>query len=403
MGIRDKLKIYEKRSGDEKRREPSGALNALGGEKIVIDGKEIWRFVHPYPLSRLRTSPGGDEFAGPIAPFLKYNRLPLDLSIHNLIFLDLETTALSTGAGSYAFLFGAGRLAKDEFVVEQYFMHDYSAEEPILHCILPYFRNAQAVVTYNGKTFDMPLLKNRYRMNRVPGFPVDIPVIDLIYPCRRLFKNVYENCALKTIEESLLGIRREDDIPGWLIPEVFFSFQKYGETDRLAVVLEHNSLDIKALFVLLYALNGIYRDVEKDAMDTLDRNVAINLAHHLYAFDIGIFIDMVMSLGPDALRERLLFKKFSSALKRSGRLQEAVDFWKGDGSIYSLEELAKHYEHREKDFSRAFDFCARAAELIDEGKFAPRGETLPAERLQFHRGRFSHRMGRLIRKKTQNR
>jgi uncharacterized protein YprB with RNaseH-like and TPR domain len=398
MNLRDKLKLYERRGDDAGKQDFAAALLALGGEKIPSGGKEIWRFTARYPLSSMNITPADTQCAGALEAFYRFNRLSIAAGFSDMVFLDLETTSLSTGTGNYAFLAGIGRLEGGDFVVEQLFMHDYSVEGTILRHMLPRFQEAGAVVTYNGKTFDIPLLKNRYRINRVPGYPMGLAVIDLIHPCRRLFKKIYESCSLKSIEENLLGVYRHDDIPGWLIPEVFFSFQKHGETDRLGPVLEHNRLDIKALFILLYSLAGIYRRLGERDLTGFDAKLLINLAHSVFGSDLELFIEIVKSLEPCALHDRILFKKYSAALKRSARIEEAKAFWKSDGSIFSLEELAKYAEHREKNFRLALEYCARAVELIGESIFSPRREAMDADRSRFFGDRFAYRMNRLVRR-----
>lgn len=396
MNLRDRMNIYRKR-------EPTGRLapslpGLPGAEKIDYRGRTLLRFsisleegdpLFPSP------PPGIDEG---LAPYRKFNRIGAEAAIRNLLFLDLETTSLSTGAGNVPFLIGLGAYRDRAFTVEQYFLDDYSEEGALLEYLLPRFREAGALVTYNGKTFDVPLLKSRYRMNRVPSFPVDIPVIDLFHPCRRIFKSLYDNCSLKTIEEKFLGITRGEDIPGWLIPDVFFRFQKYGETDRLPLVIEHNRRDVASMFSLLFMLNEIYRLVESRDHHLLHRRALANLANHAYVVDLEAFLDLIRYMGDEVFHNRSLFKKFSTALKRTGRLTEAVAFWKKIDSVYSLEELAKHHEHREREFGCALEECSRAVALLEQGLFSPAGDSLDKGVVEFYRTRYDKRMERLLRK-----
>jgi hypothetical protein len=244
----------------------------------------------------------------------------------------------------------------------------------------------------------MPLIKNRYRINRVQQFPLDIAAVDLLYSCRRIFKSLYENCTLKTMEERVLGVIRRDDIPGWLIPEVFFSYQRYGETERIPVVIEHNRRDIESMFMLFFVLNRIYTAIEKRDYESFHSSALINIANYLYKIDMDSFLDLIGYLGNEAFKERSLFKKYSTALKRTERFDEALSLWESEKSIFSLEELAKHYEHRKREFEQSLVYCDSAVKLLKRGLFSFRGERLESGAVDFYTVRFLKRIERLNRK-----
>jgi uncharacterized protein len=253
-------------------------------------------------------------------------------------------------------------------------------------------------VTFNGKSFDVPLLKNRYRLNRVPGYPIDTPVIDLLFSSRRIFKSIYASCSLKSMEEKLLGITRTDDIPGWMIPDVFFEFQRNGVIDRIPAVLEHNRIDVSSMAHLLLAINDIYRVVADKSFAALETRALMNIAHGLFKIDRALFIDLVDFLGHDVFDDRRLFKKFSAALKRVGRHDRAIELWTAESSVYSLEELAKNAEHREGDYERALAFCRTAGELIAAGVLRKDGPAAAEGIIAWYRTRFDKRKDRIKRK-----
>ena len=399
MNLRDKLNIYGKKAGAGRSEDHGGFFLEAGARPVEYRGARLWRFEHAGPLQIPEKGPvPAGEIPG-LAHFFRGHGAERGLALEDLLFLDLETTSLATGTGTYAFLIGVGAARGGEFRVEQFFMDDYAAEGAILEYVLPRFQGARAAVTFNGKAFDMPLLKNRYRINRVPHFPVDMPVIDLLHPARRLYRNMFEDCSLRTLEEMLLGVRRPNDIPGWLIPEAYFSFQRRGETGRIPDIVEHNRLDITSLLALLFAISDVYRHVEGRSYEGLDRRVLLNCAPHLYGRDIELFLHLLDFLGREALKGRSLFKKYSTALKRTGRLDKALAFWRDEGSVFSLEELAKHFEHRERDAASALRHCREAQDLLDRGLFSPRGDRLEPERLALHRERFRKRLARLERKR----
>ncbi len=393
MGIRDKLKIYEKGSDPLPRRD--SPLSTIGAEPIPFRDGVLWRFVSRFPLEDITHELNIPCEALTLKFFLTYQKLSQNIRLENILFLDLETTSLSTGTGNYPFLIGIGHIQDNTFCVEQFFMEDYSSEPLILQHIQPRLEAAEAITTFNGKTFDIPLLKTRYRINRVPGFPLDKASIDLIHPCRRIFKSLYENCALKTLEENVLGFLRQGDIPGWLIPEVFFSYQKHGETSRIRDVVSHNALDILSMLKLLMILELIYGHIERGNFNQMHTRALINMAHHLYKINPTVFLDLVRFLGSDVFQERSLFKKFSNTLKRGGYIDEAMDFWRKDESLYSLEELAKHAEHRERDFIKALSICEQAMTLIEKENLSTDTRSPERDRDEHEKSRWLYRVNRL--------
>ncbi len=393
--LRDRLNIYKHKKEDREdtpRPSPAG----FGAEKINEGEAALWRIASTYDLSgpaeRLGILSTSD-----IAAFARHNGMGPGVGFDDLLFVDLETTSLSTAAGSYAFLFGVGTARGKDLFIEQYFMSDYAEEAEILRKLAPLFQKRTAV-TYNGKSFDIPLLKTRYRINRVPGFPVDKKTIDLLHPTRAIFKSIYENCALGTIEQNVLGLEREKDIPSWLIPEVYFSYQKHGETARMGPVIEHHRQDIATLALLILFLNRLYEQIESRRFDALHRQSIVNIARGLYRRDPALFIDMARFLGDDMFHERRIFKRFGAAMKRLGRRDEVLALWKKDGSVYSLEELAKHSEHIDKDFRSALMHCEAAMAMLESGLIAQNGKLQDADTIAAQIRRFEARMARLRRR-----
>jgi len=396
MRIRDRLKIYERDAVPERNALSDAALEEMGFEYLAV-GNGVYRLRTVHKMDDLLAA-FGREKRDDFTSFKRHSDVP-DFTVEELLFFDLETTSLSIGTGTYPFLIGVGFIQKNALVIDQFFMHRFECESAILKQVCSSFQAAGIVVTYNGKTFDMPLIKSRYRMNRVPDFPVEIPVVDLLYHCRRIFKNLYENCSLKVMEERVLGVFRENDIPGWEIPDVFFSYQKYGETARLAQVVEHNRMDIESMVLLMGVLNRFYGALDRREFHSVDRRTLLNVATSLYRNNLSLFMDLMEFVGNDIFQKRSLFKKYSTALKRGGELERALSLWRSERSIFSLEELAKHYEHRERDYAQALISCQAAMELLDRGVFSVGSDPLDRTALDFYRNRFFKRINRLHRKK----
>ncbi len=398
VSLRDKLALYKKEACAIATARPTPEY--FGAEKLQEADIPLWRFVSTHNLEdharRFSVS-----LADSIMPFTKRLGFEGEITLDDLLFVDLETTSLSVGAGNYAFLFGLGTVENKTLIVEQYFMHEYAEEPAILKKILKPFQEKIAV-TYNGHSFDIPLLKNRYRINRIPGFPVEKKSIDLLHPSRAVFKSRFENCTLGTLESRVLGIERAEDIPSWLIPEVYFSYQKHGETNRMSSVIAHHRQDIVSMAILTLFFSMLYHHLEARRFHAVSGISLSNVARWLYRRDLKLFLDVTRFLGDDVLKDRILFKRFSSAMKRLGLRNEILEFWKKDSSVYSKEELAKHCEHIEKDYSAAFEYCEEALSLLNAGMIAAGEEISDACALSFHRGRFIKRMQRLTRKIEQN-
>jgi len=178
----------------------------------------------------------------------------------DFLFFDLETTGLSGGAGTVAFLAAFGKpVFKNKLVVTQYLLLDYPGENGFLENVLNEFKKPQSViVTYNGKCFDSQILKTRCLMNGIK--PPEYYHADLLHPARRLWKNIIHDCSQASIETRILGLDRSGDIPGALAPEIWFEFLKTGRTERLTGICEHNCSDITGLATILCAMISIAAD-----------------------------------------------------------------------------------------------------------------------------------------------
>jgi len=203
------------------------------------------------PLKSMKSLPSALAI---LIPDLAWRKLP---QIEDFLFFDLETTGLSGGAGTLAFLAAFGKFhAKGKLRITQYLLLDYPGENDFIEAVLGEFKNENSViVSYNGKCFDSQILKNRCLMNRIK--PPEYNHADLLHPARRLWKNIINDCSQKSIETEILGIDRGEDIPGALAPEIWFEFLKTGETKRLIGICDHNCADIAGLSSILSAIISI--------------------------------------------------------------------------------------------------------------------------------------------------
>jgi uncharacterized protein YprB with RNaseH-like and TPR domain len=278
----------------------------------------------------------------------------------DLLFLDTETTGLAGGTGTHVFLVGVGRFTGDAFHVRQFFMRHPGDERALLSALDAELRHAAAVVTYNGRAFDLPLLETRYRMH---GRALRRPEqhIDVLAAARAIWKHRLPNCALGTLERMVLDVRREADAPGWMIPQLYFDYLHSRRIDILEPVFEHNRYDIVSL-ARLAALVQSYEARLAHPADAIDRlGVALLcLRRHASPEAIADLRDLwPRHVIPATLRLRAL-RDLSVTLKRQRRFEEAVAEWQralGDQSrsirLYACEELAKYLEHRVRDHAAA--------------------------------------------------
>ena len=165
----------------------------------------------------------------------------------DVLFLDTETTGLSGGTGTYVFLIGLAHFDDGQLVLRQHLLRDLSAESSFVEHLKVQLEPFRACASYNGKTFDLPLLRTRFVMAIRSDLTVDESHLDLLHPARRLWKDRFGSTTLRQLEESVLDDGRITDIPGSLIPDAYFHYLRRGDETIIAPVLEHNARDVVSL------------------------------------------------------------------------------------------------------------------------------------------------------------
>ncbi len=310
--------------------------------------KSPWKQVNPFVSMshKIFTSPFSSNAAKENIPFL-FPEMENN-HIENLLFYDLETTGLSGGAGTVAFLAGFGWIDKNKLIINQYFLHDFPGETDFLLLIAEHLVPGKILVSYNGKSFDHPLLRTRFLMKGLK-LPV-ISEIDLLHTSRRLWKKRLPSCRLGVIEERILDIHRVNDIPGIEVPDIYFNFLKTNKSEPLEGVFKHHLQDIKSLAFLFSYIEGLW-----------------NKPDNIYNNDKTSFGKLMLFRnrveGIELLRESWLNKDseagkiLSLYYKRKGDYAIAADIWKEmwqnrEDNFQGI-ELAKYYEHKIKDIESA--------------------------------------------------
>jgi len=283
-------------------------------------------------------------------------------------FLDTETTGLAGGAGTYAFLVGVGRITPEGFHLRQFFMREPCEEASLLHRLSEYLREFDTLVTYNGRTYDQPLLETRYRMARAKPPFASMEHLDLLYGARRLWKLRFDSCRLVELENQILGVERDGDLPGEMIPYVYFDYLRTKAVWRIVPILQHNALDILTLGCLTAIVPWAFRD-PLTAPLTHGAEM-IGLARWLIQAEqpekaLQLFRRAITKRLPDDLVFRTLWD-IARLEKKLGRMEAALECLtelagvKNAFRCLALEELAKYYEHRERNYSMALEVTLSA-------------------------------------------
>ena len=288
-------------------------------------------------------------------------------------FLDTETTGLAGGAGTSAFLIGIGHIARDGFRVRQFFMRGYSEEASVLDAVARRLAQFRVLITYNGRAYDQPLLEARYRWRRARSPFGALKHLDLLHGARRLWKLRFERCRLVDLENRILGVERQGDMPGALIPYIYFEYLRTRQAAHLLPVFQHNAIDILSLACLTAIVPHAFRN--PGGLPLLHGAEMAGIAGWLKeAGDLQQARDLLRRAVDAGLPDQLLFRvlwDLAAIERRLGDEGQAIQIWTDlAGSpnpfrVRALQELAKHHEHRSKDRGRALEFTRAARALAD--------------------------------------
>jgi uncharacterized protein YprB with RNaseH-like and TPR domain len=300
-----------------------------------------------------------------------FNDKDISIPESKLLFFDMETTGLG-GVGVVPFLIGFGSVKKNGFQVRQYFLPDYPDEEAMLTAVREEIKDDSVIVSYNGKSFDLPILTDRFILHRIDRNLKIADHIDLLHCARRMFRRRLKDCTLTNIEREILDYHRQDDIPGYLIPSIYFNWLNYDETEYLAGVVEHNRMDIISLYFFMHHLADIGTSPEDELAEPDD---ILSLARIINSGkeyrNVHRTLESFNNITSAYNRHDIMFFH-SIACKRAGEWEKAVDLWKkivesvNSETYTALIELAKYYEHRIKDLPVSLDYARKAQKLCPD-------------------------------------
>ena len=304
----------------------------------------------------------------------RFVEIPPDNTIGNLLFIDTETSSLSSGTGAVVFMVGLAYFDQTHLKVIQLFLDSPRDELEFLAYLDSILANFSTFVSYNGKSFDIPMLKSRFIMNRLPVQFAGYQHIDLLHIARRIWKLRLESRKLGDIEREILDYQRSSqEIPGWLVPQIYFDYLESADAEPLAGVFYHNEIDVISLAALFIHINNLLlnqlSENERDSRDAV--SVALSLSK------LGIW-DLSEAFFRDGLEQGLprdiqneAARNFANSLKRQDRWEEAVIYWCSaaeNNDYLACVELAKYYEHRQRIYKIALQWAQQAEHIAVEQK-----------------------------------
>ncbi len=323
----------------------------------------------------------------------------IDRTVHikDCIFIDTETTGLSVSGGTFAFMIGVGFFEQDQFTLRQYFLKEQVHEDAMLLDLLNFIEPFSTIISYNGVSFDLPIIKSRFRYHRIPANIEKKDHIDLLKFARMYFRFQFDDRSLKSIESKVLKFERsEEEIPGYLAPIIYQEYLKTKATDQINGVFYHNAMDIVSLGALIGVINQIslYNESLHDKYETVNFSIAKQYEKNkIFEKALNTYQSTAEQHNlPDPIRTYCLLA-IAKIYKRQSKFDQAIDYWKHALLQENYEaniELAKVYEHKIKNIDTALKYCKKALFILEKDIKSIKNKTLIDECI--------HRINRLEQK-----
>jgi uncharacterized protein len=314
------------------------------------------------------------------------------------LFLDTETTGLSGGTGTYAFLVGLGWWEEDGFVTEQHFMKDHSEESSVLLDVAEHLARRRVLVTFNGKSFDWPLLQTRFQLSRAATAPQPAAHLDLLYPARQLWRLDLQSVALTRLEQHVLQLDRGQDIPSSTIPQRYFEFLRGGPPEPIVEIFRHNQMDLCGLALLALRISEILADPETVSccageLFGISRLLQKRGHEHL----AGQMYRKALQRGLPKAAEQTAQRELALLAKRERNYELSNALWEellddSVGGFKAYEQLAIYYEHHADLPQKAAELSREALLKLQESLHDGR---MPHSKYRRLHSSFHHRLTRL--------
>ncbi len=383
MNIKDKLRLLHNvpvrshiKSGQQHSVDIPRIAGELGGEVTHFAGGTFIRILKNHTLAQkhgLCGLTGVREIPGKSIAILAKNKVSPDFSFKKALFIDTETTGLAGGSGTYAFLVGIGYFAENVFTTEQLFLPELCSELSLLSYLEAKLAKHSGLVSFNGKSYDIPLLTTRFIQNRVRSL-IDLqPNFDVLHAARRVWKNDFGNCTLLTLEEKLLQIERKGDVPGEEIPQIYIDYLRSKKTGAVARVAYHNRMDILSMAAVIQQLYNLLIDPQKrPVVSPAQEQRLASLLQMTNEIDAAAFRYENLLKNPHLTTDEKIDTLHSLALlhKKHKNRESAEKCWLQiiehlRFSIPAAIELAKYYEHKMKNIPAALELTQRCLSVLN--------------------------------------
>ncbi len=417
QSLNDKLKLLGIEMGAQNiprpvDKHPYSIENILNTQSVQTEFGEIYTVESVYPIEYIHgvTTLNIEAPLNVIAEWVGDPQVN-EIKTQEFSFIDVESTGLSGGTGTYAFLIGAGRFEKDNYRIVQFFMSNPEYEPAQLAALEQFLAPVKSIVSFNGKAFDIPLLNSRYTFHGWKSPFTEMIHIDLLHLARRLWRDRIPSRTLSNIEFEILKSKRsQEDVPGWMVPSIYFEFLQDRDARPLKRIFYHNEVDVLSLSALLNHMAGVLVDPLKHGNrhgsdllaigrlyeDLGDNDAAVNL------YTKGLEHEDIISLQIDiGIIIRALYR-LSMIYKRNNDYPKAIYIWQKAAEFKHIEsfiELAKFYEHHIKDYETAIFWTDMALAVIDQsldGNEMPYGVT--NHNIKIKHDELSHRLQRVTSK-----
>lgn len=361
------------------------------GPTLILEGAQPLARAHGrVDLGALRRLP-----VGTLTPLSAVDGLER-LTWEEVAFFDTETSGLAGGVGTYAFLVGVGYLSAEALVVRQFFLRDYGREEAMLQALQEFLSRFRGLVSFNGKTFDLPVLAARCRLARLPDLLGERLHLDLLHAARRLWRYRLASCSLSSLEAEVLSHLRREDIPSAIIPDLYLDYLRRGDLGPLRPVFSHNLEDVLSLAALAAHL-----------CQSLD-GAAHEPQEHLALGDHGLrsgragqaeaHYRQVLAACPGGRLRRQALQSLALLYRRQRRWDEAMACWQElagqELGVTAHVELAKLFEHRTRELERALqEVRAARGKLLARAWLGGRRRPLWLAGLDHRRQRLERKLG----------
>ena len=379
MDIKEKLRFIEQiqqpHQREEKRAEPRFRIeDVLEGELLETDFGVTFVRTKEYDVKEKHGTVLLEQ-VDEVTPYFLHlagkDENLLQMNLRRSLFFDTETTGLAGGSGTYIFLAGFGYFENSKFIIKQFFLRDFPDEPAILHAIYELMKQFDGIVSFNGKSFDLPLLQSRLIYHRIKTEFKNPPHLDLLHAARRVWKHRLKDCSLGNLEFEIINVRRDNDVPSYLIPPLYFEYLRTKDAQPMKKVFYHNEIDILSLVSLTIMLNQIHEQPIEKLESHIDlKTLAKHYENtHQWQRNIPIYKSLIeMEISPEVKTD--LSIRLGYCYKSLGQWENAVTIWEqlmtdGKFRIETYEELAKYYEHRVRDFAKAEQVVQQALTSLE--------------------------------------